>query len=285
MILVTGATGHLGQAVIDQLLIRMPAGEIAALVRTPEKAEALAGKGIQIRQGDYHNKAALLAAMQGVDKLLFISSSDFNDRPGQHRNVVDAAKEAGVTHILYTGVSMKNAGTSAIGWLMADHFTTEEYIKASGLTYTFLQHGLYMEVLPMFLGEKVFETGVFFPAGEGKTALVSRLDLAEVAANVLTGSGHENKTYALGGSHAYGFADVAASLSAHSGKTVAYTDAPADVFENLLKGAGLPEFVVNMSLGFAAAIKNGDFDNAGDTLEQLLGRKATGLDAFVKATY
>lgn len=285
MILVTGATGHLGQAVIDQLLTLLPATEIAALVRNPNKAASLKAKGISIREGDYHNKAALLAAMQGVDKLLFISSSDFNDRPGQQRNVVDAAKEAGVKHIFYTSVSMNNAGNSAIGWLMADHFTTEEYIKASGLTYTFLQHGLYMEVLPMFLGQKVFETGVFFPAGEGKTALVSRLDLAEVAANVLTGSGHENKAYPLAGSRTYSFADIAQQLSAQSGKTVAYTDAPADVFENVLKGAGLPNHVVVMSTGFAAAMKNGDFDNAGDTLEQLLGRAPKTLSDFLKTAY
>lgn len=284
MILVTGATGHLGQAVIEQLLTKIPASGIAALVRNPAKAESLKAKGISIREGDYHNKAALVAAMQGVDKLLFISSSDFNDRPGQQRNVVDAAKEAGVKHIFYTSVSMKNAGNSAIGWLMADHFATEDYIKASGLTYTFLQNGLYMEVLPMFLGEKVFETGVFFAAGEGKTALVSRLDLAEVAANLLTGSGHENKAYSLAGSHAYSFADVANYLSAQSGKTVAYTDAPADVFENVLKGAGLPDHVVVMSTGFAAAMKNGDFDNAGSTLEQLLGRAPRSLSEFLKHT-
>jgi NAD(P)H dehydrogenase (quinone) len=285
MILITGSTGHLGNAVIDSLLKTVSPNTIAAFARSEEKAAPLKAKGIQVRIGDYHDQAALAAAMQGVDKVLFISSSDFNDRPGQHRNVVDAAKNAGVKHIFYTGVTMKNAEHSAIGYLMADHFTTDEYIKSSGLTYTLLQNNLYMEVLPMFLGEKVMETGVFFPGGTGKTAFVSRLDLAEATANAITGTGHENKTYQLTAPVAYSFADVAEMLSAQSGKSVAYTDAPAEVFENVLQQAGLPEFVIRMSSSFGAAIKNEDFNITNDTLESLLGRKPVDLSEFLKTAF
>lgn len=285
MILVTGATGHLGSAVIDHLLKTVSPSTIAAFARSEEKAAPLKAKGIQVRMGDYHDKAALAAAMQGVEKLLFISSSDFNDRPGQHRNVVDAAKNAGVKHIFYTSVTMQNAEHSAIGYLMADHFTTEAYIKSSGLTYTLLQNNLYMEVLPMFLGANVFETGVFFPAGTGKTAFVSRLDLAEATANAVTGSGHENKEYQLTGPVSHSFADVAELLSAQSGKSVAYTDAPAEIFENVLQQAGLPEVVIKMSSSFGSAMKNGDFDVNGNALENLLGRKPTDLGAFLKTAF
>lgn len=285
MILVTGATGHLGTAVIDQLLKTVPSNEIAVFVRSEEKAASLKAKGVQLRLGHYHDKAALAAAMQGIDKVLLISSNDFDDRAGQHKNVVDASKNAGVKHIYYTGVTMKNASTSAIAYLMEDHFTTDEYIKASGLTYTLLQNSLYMEVLPMFLGQQVFETGVFFPAGTGKTAFVSRLDLAEATANVITGTGHENKTYALTGPVSYSFEEVASMLSSQSGKQIAYTDAPAEVFENVLQQAGLPKHVVKMSTSFGAAIKNNDFDVTGTTLETLLGRKPLALNEFLKATY
>lgn len=285
MILITGATGQLGGIVVENLLEKVPARQIAVLVRDENKAADLKAKGVEVRVGSYHDAASLANAMSGIDKVLLISSNDFNNRLGQHKNVIDAAKNAGVKHILYTGVTMKNINESPLKPLLADHYQTEDYIEESGLTYTFLQNSLYFEVIPLFVGANVLETGIFFPASDGKVAFAARQDLGETTATILATEGHENKTYNLTGATAYSFADVAASLSEFTGKAVSYTSPEPVAFEAMLKQFGLPEGIVLMSVLFAAGIQNGDFDLPSPTLEQLLGRKTTNLKTFLKATY
>ncbi len=285
MILVTGATGQLGKIVIEKLSEKIPTNQIAALVRDASKAIHLIGQGINVKVGDYHNTESLEAAFQGVDKLLLISSNDFNDRLGQHKKVVDAAVKAGVKHVFYTGVTMNDINSSPLKPFLEDHYLTEDYIKASGLTYTFLENGLYAEVIPVFLGEKVTETGVFFPAGEGKVAFASRKDLGEAAAKVLLGDGHGNQTYRLTGAVAHSFEEVAHLLSQLSGKNVPYISPEPEVFVETLKQFGLPEHIIQMSLGFASGMKNNDFDKSYDTLEKLLDRKPTDLKDFLKEIY
>ncbi|MBL6446691.1 SDR family oxidoreductase [Fulvivirga sp. 29W222] len=285
MILVTGASGHLGRLVIENLLKSVPASQIAGMVRNAEKAKDLEAQGIDIRIGDYHDPASMEAAFQGVEKLLLISSSDFNNRLQQHKNAVDAAKKSGVKHIFYTSVAMKDINTSPLKPLLEDHFQTEAYIKDSGFTYTFLRNTLYYDVIPMFLGEKVFETGVYFPAGEGKVAFATRADLAEGTARVLTGEGVENKTFYLTGAEAVSFSDIARELSALSGKEVTYNSPDPKEFEDTLKQFGLPEGIVYMSVLFAAGIKNNDFENTEGTLEEILGHKPESLSGFLKGIY
>ncbi|TWI83064.1 NAD(P)H dehydrogenase (quinone) [Lacibacter cauensis] len=285
MILVTGATGQLGTIVVNELLKKIPASELAVLVRDENKAAAFQQQGVSIRVATYQDKAALATALQGIDKVLFISSSDFNDRLGQHKNVVDAAKTAGVKHLLYTGVTMQNFETSPLNTFMSDHYQTDAYIKASGLTYTLLQHSLYADVIPMFAGPQATDTGIFFPAGEGKVSFAVRQDLGEAAANILVTEGHENKTYELTGEVAYSFADIATTLSTLVGKTVQYISPEPAAFEEALKGLGLPAEIIGMSAAFAAGIQNNDFNYVSPALEQLLGRKPTSLQAYLKTAY
>ena len=260
MILVTGATGQLGSQIVENLLKQIPANEIAALVRDEEKAKDLKEKGVQIRIGDYHNPNSLNSALKDVKKLILISSNDFNDRIGQHKNVINAAKHAGVEHILYTGVSMNNIETSPLKNFLSDHYQTEDYIKKNGFTYTMLQHSLYSDVIPMFLGEHVLETGVYFPTGEGRVAFASRNDLAEAISKIVISDEHNNQTYAMTNTETYSFADVAQILSELSRKEVAYVSPTPKDYEETLKEFGLPEEIIQMSLGFAAGIKNNDFD-------------------------
>jgi NAD(P)H dehydrogenase (quinone) len=285
MILVTGATGQLGQIVIEKLSEKIPTKQIAALVRDASKADHLIAKGVNVRVGDYQNGESLLAAFQGIDKLLLISSNDFNDRLGQHKNAIDAAVKAGVKHVFYTGVTMNNINSSPLKPLLEEHYLTEDYLKASGLSYTFLQNSLYAEVIPMFLGENVIETGVFFPAGEGKVAFALREDLGEATANILVSEGHENQTYNLTGSEVISFAEVAAILSELSEKAVSYINPESEVFEGTLKQFGLPEPIIQMSVMFAAGIKNNDFNKTYDSLERFLGRKPTNIRTYLKAVY
>ncbi|WP_461643712.1 SDR family oxidoreductase [Labilibaculum euxinus] len=284
-ILVTGATGHLGNIVVENLLKKVSAGQISILVRDESKAQALKAKGVTVNIGSYQDIHSLNNAMKGIDKVLLISSSDFNDRIGQHKNVVDAAKQAGVKHILYTGVTLKDIAASPLQPLLQDHFQTEDYIKASGLSFTFLQNSLYAEVIPMFVGEDVLKTGIFFPAGEGKVPFAVRKDLGEAIAIILAGEGHENKTYHLTASKTYSFADIAAELTTLSGKKVNYTSPEDDAFEDMLKQFGLPEEIVLMSVLFAKGIKNNDFNMADGTLESILGREQTDLRMFLKEAF
>lgn len=285
MILVTGASGQLGSQIVEHLLTTLPASEIAVLVRDEEKAKQLKEKGVRIRIGDYHQPASLVNAFENVDKLVLISSSDFNDRIGQHKNAIDAAKQTGVKHILYTGVSINDIQTSPLKGFLEDHFQTETYIKENGFIYTMLQHSLYLDVIPMFVGEQVLETGVFFPAGDGKVAYASRTELAEAIAKIVVSDAYDNMSLPLTNVENYSYADVAEILTEVSGKEVTYVSPIPEVYEETLKGFGLPEAIIQMSLGFAAGIKNNDFDATFPNLETILGRKPQTLKAYLQSVY
>ncbi len=283
-ILITGATGHLGKGTIEFLLQKgVNANQIVALARDENKAKPLAEKGVEVRIGSFDDLASLEKATQGIEKVLLISGLDQN-RLQQHKNVVDASKKAGVKHIAYTGVSMKDVSTS-FNPIMADHFQTENYIKENGFVYTFLRNNLYSDIVPMFAGEKVLETGILLPAGKGKVPFVLRNDLAEATANVLAQSGHENKTYELTGGDLHSFADIANILSELSGKNISYVDVDEKTFPDTLKQAGVPEVVVFILTAFSADIKNGQFEIEANDLEKLLGRKPTSLKELLKSVY
>lgn len=284
MILVTGATGHLGTAVIDHLLQSTSKENFIALARREEKAKSLIDKGVQVRIGDFDDLASLEKAFQGIDKLLLISTVAHN-RAEQQKGVVDIAKKTGVKHIAYTGMSMKDLGSSAIKMLMESHFQTEDYIKESGLVYTFLRNSLYTDVIPMYVGEKVFETGIYLPAGNGKAPYALRREMGEAAANVLLQSGHENKTYYITGSELYSYTDVARILSELSGKHVPFIDADATEFPEKLKQFGVPEFYIFLTAGFAADLKNNQYEEVTSDLERLLGRKPATLKEALKEIY
>lgn len=284
-LLITGATGQLGNQIVSELTAKYPITQLSALARTTEKGLPFSEKGISVKIGNYQDPSSLLEAMKGIDSVLLISSSDFNDRIGQHKNVIDAAKAAGVQHIYYTGVAIKDIETSPLKPLLGDHFETEAYIKQSGMTYTFLRNSLYADVVPMFIGANVLETGMFFPAGEGKVAFASRNDLAKVIAKIIASSGHENKTYHLTGSQAHSFSEIANYLSELSGKEVSYISPSSADFENALKGFGLPEPIISMSVLFAAGIKNNDFEKVDSSLKTFIGQEPTSLKAFLKEAY
>ncbi len=285
-ILVTGATGGLGQAVVENLLKTVSPGDIAVLVRDPAKAADLQARGITVKQGDYNDYASLVAAFQGVDKLFLVSSNDIPNRVSQHTNAVHAAKEAGVQHIVYTSFQRKTEDGSSAAWPIAEaHLLTEKLLKESGLTYTILKNALYLDVLPLFMGP-VLDTGtIYLPAGEGKVPYASRADMGAAGAAVLTGTGHENQSYDLSNDTSYSFHDIARILSDLSGKPIQYVSPTAEEFGTALTGAGVPAEAIQMTAGFCAAIAQGEFDFPGTTLEKLLGRKPETAEHFLKATY
>ncbi len=287
-ILVTGATGHFGKAAIEFLLKKgVPATSIAALVRDEAKATTLKTQGIELRKGDYDDYTSLVKAFTGVDKLLLVSSSDIDNRRVQQTNAVKAATEAGVKHILYTSfVRIDESDASPIAFVAQTHILTENLIHESGIPYTILRNNLYMDFVPVFIGEKVLETGVYWPAGNTPGAYALREEMAEAAANVLTGSGHENKTYNISNTSAWTFQQVADTISNASGKTISYISPSQEEYKDVLTKAGVPGHFISMFAGFAEAIRLGEFDSADDTdLEKLLGRKPTSLESYLSSFY
>ena len=219
MILITGATGQLGSATIHFLLKKQHPSQLVALVRDEHKATALKEGGVNICVGSYDDTASLDRAMQGIETVLLIAGTDEENRLQQHQNVVNAAKKASVQRIAYTSRALKDRNTLA-NRLREGHFLTEDYIKASGLTYTLFQNILYMDAIPQFVGPAVFETGIHLPTGQGRVSFALRYEMAEAIANALVAGGTDNKVYKLTGSEAYSFADVAATLTDLSGKVV-----------------------------------------------------------------
>ncbi|UOQ71585.1 SDR family oxidoreductase [Hymenobacter cellulosilyticus] len=283
MILVTGATGGLGHETIDSLLTTIPASEIAALVRDMSKAQDLAARGVDVRQGDYLDYSSLVSAFRGVDKLLLVSAVAFTDRVSQHRNVIDAAKEAGVKHLFYT--SIQRDTDFVLPEVTESDLATEAYLKASGLIYTILHNGYYLEGLGYLIGSEVPETEIRFPAGEGKIAFVKRTDLAAATAALLTSEGHDNQEYTLAGSEAYSFHDVARELSTLAGRPIAYTSSELEPYIAQKVAAGFPDFVATFFAQWGAATKHGMLAGTHDTVERLLGRKPTSLREYLETTY
>jgi NAD(P)H dehydrogenase (quinone) len=284
MILVTGATGKLGKTVIHQLLKNTPGENVAALVRDQTKATDLKEWGVNIRVGHYDDPDLLESAMQGIETVLLIAGTNEDSRVQQHQNVVDAAKKAGVQGIAYTSRNLKDTSNMA-NKLMLGHFQTEDAIKASGLTYAIFRNALYMDTIPNFVGEKVLETGISLPAGQGKVAFALRGDMGEAIANSLLAGGWNETTYKLTGSHAYSFDDVAAALTKLSSHEVKYTPADPTAFAAQMFQRGVPEIVVGRVVGFMTDIKNGQEDEISPDLEQLLGRKPATLEEGLKVLF
>lgn len=288
-ILVTGATGNLGGAVVEFLLNKINQDRIAVLVREmeSEKAVALKATGVELRSGDYNDYSSLVQAFRGIDKLYFVSGSDIAVRAKQHENVVKAAMEAGVKHVVYTSFERKNeTETSPIAMVAEAHIKTEKWLLESGLAYTILRHNVYMDFIPMFSGDKVLESGVLYlPAGGGRAAFALRTDMAEVSAAILTAEGHENKEYNISSDTAVSFGDIASILSELTGKKITYVSPSQQEYVKTLSDAGVPMEYVSIFAGFAEAIKQGEFDKEFDTIERFTGRKAVSVKEFLQQVY
>lgn len=279
MIAITGATGQLGQHVIETLLKTVPASQIVAIVRNPAKATALSQQGITVRQADYSDEAAFITALQGIDKLLLISSSEVGQRAPQHRNVINAAKAAHVKFIAYT--SLLHADRSPLG-LADEHVATEKMLAESGIAYALLRNGWYTENY-LASAPAALEHGVFIgAAGEGKIASATRADYAAAAARVISEDGHAGKIYELAGDAGWTLSQLAAELAKQSGKKVVYQNLSEADFAAALKGVGLPAGLADMLADSdVGASKGGLFDDS-HTLSKLIGRPTTSLADSVK---
>lgn len=281
MIAVTGATGQLGALALEALLKNVNASELVAIVRNPAKADGLAQKGVNVRKADYADQAAFTAALAGVDKLLLISSSEVGQRAAQHRNVINAAKAAGVKFIAYT--SLLHADSSPLA-LRLEHVETENMLAESGIPFTLLRNGWYSENY-LASAPAALEHGVFIgAAGEGKIASATRADYAAAAARVVSEDGHAGNVYELAGDEAWTLSELAAELSKQSGKPVVYQNLSEADFAAALKSAGLPEaFADLLADSDVGASKGGLFDDS-RTLSKLIGRPTTPIAESIRST-
>ncbi|TGD63380.1 SDR family oxidoreductase [Tabrizicola sp. WMC-M-20] len=264
-IAVTAATGQLGRLAIAALIAR---GERPiALARSPEKAADL---GVEVRAFDYTAPDA--AALAGVDVLVLISSNDFNDRAGQHGNVIAAAKAAGVERVIYTSILKGDASPML---LAQDHRATEAALKASGLTYTLLRNGWYLENLTGSLAAALAHGAVIGSAGEGLFSAVARADFAEAIAVTAATEGHDNAVYELASDTAFTMAEFAAELGRQSGKAMRYDSLPEATYADILIGFGLPEGFARILADSDAKAAKGALHDDSRTLSRLIGRPTT----------
>jgi NAD(P)H dehydrogenase (quinone) len=280
MIVVTGATGRLGQLVIDGLLQRVPPEQITAAVRTPEKAAPLAARGVTVRKADYNEPELLSSALAGAERVLLISSNDPRLSVTQHSAVIEAARQAGVGLLAYT--SLWHADTSTLATAVP-HRLTEPIIADSGVPYTFLRNNLYTDHYALQIKQAI-KSGVFVgSAGAGRVASATRADYAAAAVAVLTGEGHENKTYELGGDVAWDYAELAEVLSKAAGHEIAYRGISPAEHHELLVAAGIPSAVADLFIDTYAAIADGQLADTPGELRALIGRPTTSLADAVTA--
>ena len=284
MILITGATGNLGSAVVAQLLKTLSPEEFVATSSNAEGVEKLRAKGLQSRLANFSDPTSLNEAFKGIDKLLLISTMDQN-RYEQHKNVVDAAKEQGVKQIIYTGLAIKDIHTSAVKDLMISHFQTEDYIKESGLTYTILRNTMYADALTQILGSNALNQDINLPGGNGKVPYALRREMGEATANLLSQDGHENNTYNITGSNSFGYTELAAALSNLKRDTIKYNDISEDDLKAFLKKIGFPDFAIYLHSGTIRDIKMAQYEIESHTMETLLGRPTASIEDIMEELF
>lgn len=275
-IVVTGATGQLGRLVIADLLRRAPVARIVGLARNPATAQDLAARGVEIRVADYNDPATLKSVFTGADKVLLISSNEVGQRLQQHRNVIDAAKAAGVKLLAYTSVLRADASPLS---LAVEHRATEEYLRTAGVPTAILRDGWYTENYTANLAP-VLQHGVLLgSARDGRISAAARVDFAEAAAVVLIGDPqlHAGKVYELAGDAAFTLTEYAAEVARQAGRPIVYRDLPMSEYKAALQQAGVPEAFAQVFAESDAHAAEGCLYDDGRVLSRLIGRPTTPL--------
>ena len=278
--LVTGAAGNLGALAVEALLDRGVApGDIVATARDTDRLSGFAARGVVTRSLDYDDPASVDAALEGVDRLLLVSSSAVGQRVAQHRTVLEAAARKGVELVAYTSILRADSTSLA---LAAEHQATEQLLAELGLPHVLLRNGWYVEnytaQVPVHL-----EHGVIGAAGAGRISAAARADYAEAAAAALLADDSVGKVHELAGDESFTMADYAATLAEQSGQEVAYVDLPQAEYAAALVSAGLPAPFAELLADGDRGVADGELHDASGTLSALIGRPTTPLADAVKA--
>jgi NAD(P)H dehydrogenase (quinone) len=279
---VTGASGHFGRRVVEELLARGIRGaEIVAVARTPAKAADLAGRGVQLRVADYSRSETLPAALAGVQRLLLISGSELGQRVPQHTAVILAAKDAGAERILYTSILNADTTTNPLG---GEHRGTETALRTSAVPFTLLRDGWYTENYTDRLVQYLERSEILGATGSGKVSGAPRADYAVAAAAAMLAEEDGDVIYELGGS-AFSYEELAATISGVTGKTVVYRDLTPSDYMAALQQVGLDEPTAEFVAAMDASVAAGDLETDREDLARLLGRPPTPLEDAVRAAF
>jgi NAD(P)H dehydrogenase (quinone) len=280
-IVITGATGQLGRHVLEALLERdVPAQDIVATGRSIEKLADFAARGVQVKAMDYSNPASVAEALKGAQKVLLISGSEVGQRVEQHRTVIEAAKAEGVELLAYTSIA--NADTTTMK-LAVEHQETETILREAGVPFALLRNSWYLENYTDQLPGTLAQGGFAGSAGEGRVSAASRADYAHAAAAVLVAEDQAGKIYELGGDEPFTMAELAAEISAATGREISYQDLPAQEYAAMLVGVGVPEAFAEILADSDLGIARGDLLVTTGELKALIGRPATSLTEAVRS--
>ena len=271
MIIVTGANGQLGRAIVERLLERLPAAQLGVSVRKPEEAAALHARGVRVRRGDFADAASLRHAFADATQILIVSAATTGEAAlHQHRTAIEAARDAGARRILYT--SHMGASPASAFSPMPDHAATEALLQASGVPFTSLRNGFYADSGLQLMGQAL-QTGTIVAPADGPVSWTAHADLAEAAALALTDEGHfDGPTPPLTGSRAQDLADLAAIASELTGRPITRVTVSDDEYRAALVARGVPEARADMLVGLFVASRRGEFAAVDPALERLLGR-------------
>jgi len=280
MIAITAATGQLGQLVVEQLLAKIPAAQVVAVVRDPAKASTLAALGVTVRSASYDDPAALEHAFAGIEKVLLISGTEFGRRTQQHTNVIEAARRAGARLLVYT--SLLRADSSPLS-LAPEHFATEQVLQQSGVPYIILRNGWYHENYTASIPPALAHGAFVGSAGQGRITSAARADYAAAAVAALTGRAETGRIYELAGDTAYTLTEFAAELSRQTGKTVPYVNLPEAQYADVLLKAGLPDPFAQAIASWDTGASQGALFDDQHVLSRLIGRPTTPVADAIRA--
>jgi NAD(P)H dehydrogenase (quinone) len=288
-IAITGASGQFGRAAVEGLLARMPGENLILMSRRPEKLADFAARGAITRRGDFDEPESLASALGGAERMLLISGTRVGKRVAQHRAAIEGAVKAGVRHIVYTSlVGATSPGNPAL--VAHDHGPTEEMIKASGLAFTILRDAQYADAVTDVIAPGAIASGQWLSScAAGRMPFVARADCVACAVAVLTGEGHEGKTYNLTGPDMLTYREAAKILADVCGKPIEYVETDDEGIYAAFDAMGVPRQPVDdLVVGgnpwcsddmvtFAASIRERFFEVESNDVERLIGRKPLSL--------
>lgn len=278
-ILITGASGGLGGGVLDHLLKLVPAERLVALGRNTTKMERFAQAGVDVRIADFDDAAATEKALVGIHTVYLVPTTAPN-RLEQHQRVIDSAKRAGVRQFIYSGVI--HHGETGQGTIVSDHQRTEQAIIASGIAHTLVRNSIYLDVLPMILGNAA-ETGVFaYPVAPNGVSLAGRGDMAEATARIIADPTLHGRPHPLSSPTATTYAQVAEAYSRVIGKPVQHHDVSLEEHHQHLLAAGIPAPVAPFLVGMARALAEGVIREPNSELADLLGRTPKSVEQALR---
>jgi uncharacterized protein YbjT (DUF2867 family) len=277
MILVLGATGTNGGEVAHRLAA---AGvRVRALVRNPDKAANLPQENIELVAGDLDEPASLDRALSGVDRAFFVAAVD-QRYAGWFRNFLAAARRSGSPHIVR--FSAMGAVADSPSELMRQHGETDQALADSGLPYTILQPNAFYQNL-FWSAKSIKDQGDFYlPLGDARQSLVDVRDIAAVAVEVLTDSGHDGKTYVITGPESLSYHDVAAKLSAVLGRPIRYVDVPPETARDSMEKAGMPAWNARAVAELYRLFAAGKTASVTDTIQRVTGRSPISFEQFAR---